>query len=140
MIKKLLVLPILATLCVVVGCGGDNAASGDSGAENQAESNVTAAERDAFVGTWVGKYSGLKDEMIVEAGAADHEVVITLHAKYENPDKVNGKLLSATKIIVAEQSMGGSPGTAEITMEDGKLSLTQNGMGITLEGEGYEKQ
>lgn len=101
---------------------------------------VTAESRDAFLGTWKGKYSGIDDEMIIEKGAGDDEVVITLHADFENPDKVNGKLVAADKIEVPKQSMGGAPGTAVITLADGKLHLAQSGFGLTVEGKDYEKQ
>ena len=101
---------------------------------------VTAADRDAFLGTWQGKYSGIDDEMVIEAGQNDDEVVITIHASFENPDKVKGKLVAADKIDVPKQPMGGSPGTAEITLVDGKLHYKQSGLGITVEGVDYEKQ
>ena len=100
-----------------------------------------AESRNAFLGTWKGTYFGLEDVMIIKKGASDTEVVITIHATFgSKPDKVKGKLVAVNKIDVPEQTMGHLPGTAVITLTDGKLHLKQSGGGATYEGTGYEKQ
>jgi len=139
-----------SVVSLFVGCGDSGSDSPEANADASDTSSapaaaepaaeVTAADRDAFLGTWKGKYSGLDDEMIIEAGEAPDAVVVTIHSTYENPDKVNGKLVSPDKIEIPKQSMGGMSGTAEIMMVDGKLKYKQKGGGVTVEGEGYEKQ
>jgi len=148
---------LLTTLAVsvvslFVGCGDsgsdspeanantNDSSSSEAEATPAAAAEITAADRDAFLGTWKGKYSGLDDEMIIEAGESPDAVVVTIHSTYENPDKVNGKLVSPDKIEIPKQSMGGMSGTATIMMADGKLKYEQKGGGMTVKGEGYEKQ
>ena len=117
--------------------------NGDDGNNHSdgSQTDISAASRDAFIGTWKGKYLGLDDEMIIKAGESDTEVVITLHANHgDAADTVKGNLVAADRIEVPEQSIGNRPGTAVITMTDGKLTLEQSEARGTAKGTGYEKQ
>ena len=127
---KALVTLLIPVILVIGGCS-------DGGGNGQ----LAPASRDAFIGTWKGKYLGLDDEMIIKAGESDTEVVITLHANHgDAADTVKGNLVAADRIEVPEQSIGNRPGTAVITMTDGKLTLEQSEARGTAKGTGYEKQ
>ena len=115
--------------------------SGMCQSNKSADSNFNAKSREAFFGIWKGTYFGIEDTMKIEAGTGPKSVIITMHAR-EIPDKVKGILESPTRIRVPEQSMGGYPGTAIITLDDGKLTLRQkmSGKDGVVEGKGYQKQ
>jgi hypothetical protein len=139
-VKKALVAAAVAAMLVAVGaCGGSSSSGGVGGG-----SGPTAADRDRFVGTWIGNYAcdftgEFVDTMIVEAGPGDLDVLITIHQTFANPDKVNGVLTSPTVVDVPEQSMGGATGTAKLTLNGDTLEFTAAGLGITCGGTDYER-
>ncbi|WP_206018745.1 leucine-rich repeat domain-containing protein [Rubritalea profundi] len=129
-------IPVMALALAMI------APTGMCQSEKSIDSNLSSKSRDAFIGRWKGKYHGLDDVMKIEAGKGPKSVVVTIHAEFENPDKVKGTLESASQINIPEQSMGGKPGTAVIKLEGGKLRLSQkmSGDDVAFEGIGYEKQ
>ncbi len=146
-----LILCLSLGLALLSGCGdgdGDKKTGGDdkkadSGGDDKKDGGAkapTAADRDAFVGTWKGKYSGLDDEMVIEKGEGDLDVMVTLHSSFENPDKVPGTVTASDTVTITDQTLGGAKGSAVIKIADGKLTLEQSGLGTTVKGEGYEKQ
>ncbi|MGH2522246.1 MAG: hypothetical protein ACRDH2_07055 [Anaerolineales bacterium] len=54
-----------------------------------------------------------------------------------NPDTVSGELRNPNLITVPQQSMGGAPGTAQITYQAARLAYSQTGFGITCGGTDY---
>ena len=148
---KALTLILALSLFSLVGCDNGGGSTPPAGGGNggdatptpdtpEAGGAVDPASRAAFIGTWKGKYSGLDDTMIIEAGEGELDVMVTLHSTFENPDKVPGKLTANDTVTIIDQQLGGMKGSAVITIADGKLALVQKGGGATVKGEGYEKQ
>ncbi|MGB2866964.1 MAG: hypothetical protein WBD36_00810 [Bacteroidota bacterium] len=104
----------------------------------------TSADRAKFVGTWGGSYSCLggsptPDTLIIRLGSGALDFSIIIHAMFMNPDTVSGALTGANVISVPEQSMGGSPGTAQMTFQGPLLAYSQTGFGITCGGTNYAR-
>ena len=104
----------------------------------------TSADRTKFVGTWGGSYAcpggaPTADTLVIAlaGGALDFSIII--HAEAGNPDTVSGTLTQPNTITVPQQSMGGAPGTAEITSQGALLTYNQSGFGITCGGTDYAK-
>lgn len=139
--KKLFAAVTLAAMLIVVAaCGG----SSSTGSSSAAASGRTSADRDKFVGTWVGHYgcaSGatIEDTLIITAGSGDLDLSIRIHATAANPDTVSGTLTSATEVNVPEQSMGGATGTATISLQGDRLAFQASGLGMTCGGTDYQK-
>ena len=103
---------------------------------------LTSADRTKFVGTWAGSYSCLggtptADTLIIRLGNGALDFSIIIHAMFVNPDTVSGALTGLNVISVPEQTMGGFPGTAQITLQDSLLAYSQSGFGITCGGPNY---
>ena len=128
---RILLLTFLLFVVVISGC---------SQSTKSTKSKLAPSSRDPFIGKWIGEYSGTKDELIIEKGSTDLEFLITIHASFGNPDKVKGKLVASDRIEIQKQTMGGAPGTAVITLVNGKIQYQQTGFGITVHGKDYEKQ
>lgn len=105
-------------------------------------SAATSADRAKFVGTWAGHYgcsvgAMIADKMIVKAGSGDLDLSITIHSNAAKPDTVTGTLTSATEVSVPQQTMGGAPGTAKLTLSGNTLDFRATGMGMTCGGSDY---
>lgn len=79
------------------------------------------------------------DTLVVALGGGALDFSIIIHAKFANPDTVTGSLTEPNKINVPQQSMGGAPGTAQITSQGTLLTYSQTGLGITCGGTDYAK-
>jgi hypothetical protein len=104
----------------------------------------TSADRSKFVGTWAGSYSCLggdasPDTMVIIFGNGSLDLSIIIHVEAFNPDTVSGVLTEPNIINVSEQSMGGAPGTALLTIQGSVLTYSQTGFGITCGGTDYTK-
>lgn len=131
--KKLtsICLALLSGAVLFGACSGDDNPAGPS-----------AADRDKFVGNWAGTYEcGFPpaDTMIIVKGSGDLDFSITLHSQIFNADVVTGELTDVNVLTIPEQTMGGFPGSGEITYSNNVLSLTQRGFGITCRGSNYVK-
>lgn len=130
----------VALLFVVAACAGSS-----SGKTTGPASSLASADRDKFVGTWTGSYgcAGLgtpvSDKLTIAIGSGDLDFSITIHATYANPDTVSGNLTGPNQISVPEQSMGGAPGTAKITLQGAVLEYSQTGLGVTCGGKDYAR-
>jgi hypothetical protein len=125
----------VALLFVVAACGGSSSG----------KAAPVSADRDKFVGTWVGNYGcpglgdPLSDTLIIALGSGELDFSITIHSTFANPDTLSGSLTSASEINVPEQSMGGSTGTAKITSKGALLEFRATGLGITCGGADYAR-
>lgn len=104
----------------------------------------TSADRAKFVGTWAGAYSCLgskptPDTLVIRLGSGTLDFSIIIHAQYVFRDTVSGQLTGSNVIGVPEQTMGGFPGTAQITSQGSLLAYSQSGLGITCGGTNYGK-
>jgi hypothetical protein len=103
----------------------------------------SSADRDKFVGTWTGTYGcvgvSIKDTLTISRGSGERDLSIKIHATTSNSDTVSGELTGPNEVKVSEQSMGGAPGTAEITLQGEKLTYRQTGLGITCSGTDYAR-
>ena len=104
----------------------------------------TSADRTKFVGTWGGSYTcpgggPTADTLVIALGGGPLDFSIIIHAKFANPDTVSGDLTEPNKINVPQHSMGGAPGTAQITSQGALLTYSQTGFGITCGGTSYAK-
>jgi hypothetical protein len=155
--KKTLVTAAVVAM-LVAACGSPTASSGSptessgsptesSGSPTESSGSSTAAtsaDRDKFVGTWTGNYgcagiAPIADKMTIQAGSGDLDLSITIHVDFSNPDTVTGTLTSATDVNVPEQSMGGAPGTAMLTLKGDTLEFSATGLGITCGGSDYTR-
>lgn len=114
-------------------CGGDDGPTGPS-----------STDRDKFVGNWAGTYQCTNlpgDTLIIALGTGDLGFNIILHAHTgdPNPEIVTGELTDGNVITIPEQTIGGFPGSGEITFSNDRLSLVQRGLGITCTGSNYVK-
>jgi hypothetical protein len=131
----------VALLVVLASCSSPGpTSSGPAGAST----GPVSADRDKFVGTWAGSYScGLgtpvHDTLVIALGGGALDFSITIHSTSANPDTVSGELTAPNQIKVPQQSMGGSPGTAEITSRGALLAYSQTGFGTTCGGDNYAK-
>jgi len=121
----------LAVLCAA-SCGGDGS------------TEPTFADRDKFVGTWAGSYRCLggapfPDTLVVSLGGGALDFSIIIHVGFANPDTLSGELTEPNLIRVPQQSMGGAPGTAQITSQGALLAYSQTGFGITCGGTDYAR-
>jgi hypothetical protein len=103
-----------------------------------------SADRAKFVGTWAGSYSCLggaptPDTLVIRLGSGTLDFSIIIHVGYANPDTVSGNLTGPNLISVPQQTMGGFPGTAQITSQGALLSFSQTGFGITCGGTNYKR-
>ena len=129
---RLIVLAALFT-GLLFACGGDDQPMGSS-----------ATDRDKFLGKWAGTYQCTNlpgDTLNIDLGTGDTGFDIILHRSTNdpNPEVVSGELTSANVITIAEQTIGGFPGSGKITFANDRLSLEQSGFGITCTGSGYVK-
>ena len=104
----------------------------------------TSADRTKFVGTWGGSYTcpgggPTADTLVMNLGATPLGFSIIIHAGFANPDTVSGELTEPNRIDVPQQSMGGAPGTAQITSHSTLMTYSQTGLGITCGGTDYAK-
>jgi len=116
----------------LASCGGDES------------TQPTSADRDKFVGTWAGSYrcpggAPLPDTLVVNLGGGALDFSIIIHVGFANPDTVSGDLTEPNLIRIPQQSMGGAPGTAQITSAGALLSYSQTGFGITCGGTNYAR-
>lgn len=118
---------------LIVACGGDNPAGPSS------------SDRQKFVGNWAGSYAcsfpDPADTLMIALGSGDLDFKITLHASVFNiaPDIVDGNLTASDVISIPNQIIGGADGSGEIKYSNGRLSLSQSGLGITCNGSNYIK-
>ncbi len=116
----------------MIACGGDDDPVGPS-----------SMDRDKFIGDWAGSYncgSPPADTMLVAVGSGTLGFSITLHAQaIPNADVVTGELTETNVITIPEQTIGGFPGSGDITFSNNMLTLKQRGFGITCTGTGYVK-
>jgi hypothetical protein len=122
-----------ALVLIFISCSKSNSDSSDE---------PSSADLAKFIGTWAGSYScpgGVEtlDTLIISPGNNELELNIIIHAGYFNPDTVLGELTEPNLILVSEQSMGGVPGTAQITSQGAQLKYYQTGFGITCGGTNY---
>ncbi len=117
---------------ITLACGGDGPAGPDG---------PTAADRTKFVGNWAGTYEcsfpDPADTMFIATGLGGLGMSITLHAHLSLPDVVTGELTDVNVITIPEQTIGGFPGSGEITFANNVLSLVQRGFGVTCNGSNY---
>lgn len=104
----------------------------------------SSADRAKFVGTWAGSYSCLggaptPDTLVIRLGSGALDFSIIIHAEYAYPDIVSGDLTGPNLISVPQQTMGGFPGTAQITSQGALLEYSQTGLGITCGGTNYAR-
>lgn len=104
----------------------------------------TSADRAKFVGTWGGSYTcpgggPFSDTLVIDLGGGQLDFSIIIHEGFANPDTVSGDLAEPNRINVPQQSMGGLPGTAQITSHGALLTYNQTGSGITCGGTNYAK-
>jgi len=104
----------------------------------------TSADRAKFVGTWAGSYScpggtPTPDTLVIRLGSGALDFSIIIHEEALNRDTVSGDLTGPNVISVPEQSMGGAPGTAQITSQGVLLVYSQTGFGITCDGTNYAR-
>ena len=136
MARKALVLIALSVLFAACS-SGSGATSGPAG--------PASADRDKFVGTWVGNYGcpgigdPLSDTLIIALGSGELDFSITIHSTFANPDTLSGTLTSASEINLPEQSMGGGTGTAKIKLQGDVLEFQATGLGLTCGGTDYAK-
>lgn len=107
-----------------------------------ASTEPTSADRGKFVGTWAGSYScpggaPASDTLVIGLGGGALDFSIIIHVGFVNPDTVSGELRNPNLITVPQQSMGGAPGTAQITYQSAQLAYSQSGFGITCGGTDY---
>ncbi len=115
----------------MIACGGDDDPVGPS-----------SMDRDKFIGSWAGSYDcgSPADTMFVAVGSGTLGFSITLHAQaIPNADVVTGELTETNVITIPEQTIGGFPGSGDITFSNNMLTLIQRGFGITCTGTGYVK-
>lgn len=83
------------------------------------------------------------DSNSVSFGTEDQEKLIgTWNGKYGcgDPNFDDQIIIGKNTISIPEQQMGGFPGTANINyLEEGSLSFSQTGVGITCNGIAYVK-
>jgi hypothetical protein len=125
----------LALLILLASCSKPN---------SEESTGPTSADRAKFVGTWTGSYNCLggaptPDTLIIRLGSGAFDFSIIIHAEYANPDTVSGNLTGSNLIRVSEQTMGGFPGTAQITSQGALLAYSQTGFGITCGGTDYTR-
>lgn len=106
------------------------------------EPQPTSADRVKFVGTWAGTYTctgfpSVPDTLTIGLGSGTLDFSIIIHVGSFNPDIVTGELTEPNLLNVPEQSMGGAPGTAQITTDGDLLIYSQSGFGITCGGTNY---
>jgi hypothetical protein len=102
----------------------------------------TSADRTKFVGMWAGDYScpgggSFPDTMIIQTASGVLDFNIIIHKGFLNPDTITGELTTPNLLKVPEQTMGGAPGTAQITFQNDLLIYSQSGFGITCGGTNY---
>jgi hypothetical protein len=128
--------PCVAALALAVlltaSCGGDGSTAPSS------------ADRAKFVDTWAGSYSCLggaptPDTLVIGLGGGALDFNIIIHVGSANPGTVSGDLTAPNLISVPQQSMGGAPGTAQITSQGALLAYSQTGFGITCGGTNYAR-
>jgi len=129
-LRYLLALPLVALL--MASCDGDES------------TEPTSTDRDKFVGTWAGSYgcpgnTPVPDTLVVGLGGGALDFSIIIHMGFLNPDTVSGDLTEPNLISVPQQSMGGAPGTARITLKGALLAYSQTGFGITCGGTDYAR-
>lgn len=122
----------LALAVLLISCGSDEPTA------------PASADRAKFVGTWGGSYAcpgggPTADTLVIDLGAGALDFGIIIHARFANPDTVSGELTEPNRITVPQQSMGGAPGTAQITSHGTLLTYSQTGLGITCGGTNYAK-
>ena len=103
----------------------------------------TSADRAKFVGTWAGSFAcpgggPASDTLVINLGASPLGFSINIHVGFANPDTVSGDLAEPNRINVPQQTMGGAPGTAQITYGT-LMTYSQSGFGITCGGADYTK-
>ncbi len=131
--KRLISITVLLTM-LIFACGKDNEPVGASG--------PSSADRDKFIGNWAGTYectNSPPDTMFITKGSGDLDFRITLHAHVFNADVVSGELTDENVITMPEQTIGGFPGSGEITFSNNRLSLVQRGFGLICRGSNYVK-
>ncbi len=114
----------------------------DNNPSSSKDEQPISEDRTKFVGGWAGTYEcgvSVPDTMFIWLGAGELDFDIVIHAHAMNPDTVSGELSTLNVITVPEQSMGGYPGTANVTYSNGNLSYSQTGFGITCGGTNYTK-
>ena len=122
---------VLASGLLTPACGDDDGPVGPS-----------SMDRDKFIGDWAGSYNcgSPADTMLVAVGSGTLGFSITLHAQaIPNADVVTGELTETNVITIPEQTIGGFPGSGDITFSNNMLTLIQRGFGITCTGTGYVK-
>lgn len=104
------------------------------------------SEQDAaiFLGRWAGTYKcprlrAQPDTMIIARGDSALKFSITIHANSINPDIVTGKLNKINEILIPEQTMGGVPGKARITIANDIITYSQTGFDVTCMGTDYHR-
>ncbi len=120
-------------LSLTFACGGDDSPAGPS-----------SMDRDKFIGNWAGTYQCTNlpgDTLTIAFGTGDLGFNIILHASTgdPNPEIVTGELTGVSVITIPEQTIGGFPGSGEITYSNNMLLLSQKGFGITCNGTNYLK-
>lgn len=103
----------------------------------------SATDMSKFEGTWTGDYEcagiTVEDQFSIAQPSDSLDFVIIIHETTILPDTVYGKMASDNKIVIPQQSMGGFPGTAEITYANDELTYKQSAFGLTCTGTGYKK-
>ena len=103
-----------------------------------------SADRDKFVDRWAGAYTcpggaPVADTLDIRLGGGALDLSIIIHVGFANPDTVSGDLTGPNLITVPQQSMGGAPGTAQITNQGAQVQYAQTGFGITCGGTAYAR-
>lgn len=126
---------VFILLILLASCSKEN---------TNAPTPLSTADRTKFVGTWAGSYSCLggsptPDSLVIRLGSGTLDFSIIIHKHYFNTDTVSGNLTGSNSIGVPEQTMGGFPGTVQISLQGAAMTYSQSGLGITCGGTNYTK-
>lgn len=120
-------------LFILSGCEKDSSTS----------PKFSTTDMSKFEGTWTGDYEclgqTLEDQLTIASPSDSLDFIVIIHETTAMPDTVYGKMATDDKIVIPQQSMGGFPGTAEITYANDELTYKQTAFGLTCTGTGYKK-
>lgn len=147
-----LLIVAVAIFCLT-GCDENIAKKGNDRATAQADAQATAvqvsntssglsnskSQPDPFVGIWSGKYAGIDDRIVIEAGASEGEYTVHLHKDFVNSPTLTAKQTDDSTLKISQQPISGAPGSAVFTFDGVNMKLEQSGLGMTMKGH-YSRQ